>query len=59
MKALRLELGKLSAQLEGGWAYHVDQMNLPNEVPFQAWLTSGVDAVKSFVKARTPRRFPT
>lgn len=58
MKALKLEVGKLHAQLEGGWAYHVDQMNLPNEVPFQAWLTSGVDAVKSFVKGRDAAKIP-
>jgi hypothetical protein len=58
MQALRLEVGKLSAQLEGGWAYHVDQMNLPNEVPFQAWLTSGVDALKSFVKGEEAARIP-
>ncbi len=58
MKALRFELGKMNAQLEGGWAYHVDQMNLPNEVPFQAWLTSGVDAVKSFVKGQDAAKIP-
>ena len=58
MKALKLERGKLHAQLEGGWAYHVDQMNLPNEVPFQAWLTSGVDALKSFVKGQDAAKIP-
>jgi len=58
MQALRLEVGKLSAQLESGWAYHVDQMNLPNEVPFQAWLTTGVDAVKSFVKGQDAAKIP-
>ncbi len=58
MQALRLEVGKLSAQLEGGWAYHVDQMNLPNEVPFQAWLTTGVDAIKSFVKGQDAAKIP-
>jgi len=58
MQALRLEVGKLSAQLESGWAYHVDQMNLPNEVPFQAWLTTGVDALKSFVKGQDAAKIP-
>ena len=58
MKALKLEVGKLHAQLEGGWAYHVDQMNLPNEIPFQAWLTSGVDALKSFVKGQDAAKIP-
>jgi len=58
MKALRLEAGKLSAQLEAGWAYHVDQMNLPSDVPFQAWLTSGVDAIKSFVKGKDAAKIP-
>jgi len=58
MQALRLEAGKLSAQLESGWAYHVDQMNLPNEVPFQAWLTTGVDAVKSFFKGQDAAKIP-
>ena len=58
MNALRLETGRLSAQLEAGWAYHVDQMNLPAEVPFQAWLTSGVDAIKSFVKGKDAAKIP-
>jgi hypothetical protein len=58
MKALKQEVGRLHAQLEGGWAYHVDQMNLPNEVPFQAWLTSGVDAIKSFVKGQDAAKIP-
>ena len=58
MQALRQEVGRLSAQLEGGWAFHVDQMNLPNEVPFQAWLTTGVDAVKSFFKGQDAAKIP-
>jgi hypothetical protein len=58
LKALEIEAGKLHAQLEGGWAHHVDQMNLPAEVPFQAWLTSGVDAIKSFVKGQDAARIP-
>ena len=58
MAALRAEVGRLSAELEGGWAYHVDQMNLPNEVPFQAWLTTGVDAIKSFVKGEDAAKIP-
>jgi hypothetical protein len=58
MKALKPELRKLHAQLEGGWAYHVDQMNLPSEIPFQAWLTSGVDALKSFVKGQDAAKIP-
>jgi hypothetical protein len=58
MKALRLEADKLSGQLENGWAYHVEQMNLPNEIPFQAWLTTGVDAIKSFVKGQDAAKIP-
>jgi hypothetical protein len=33
-------------------------MNLPNEVPFQAWLTTGVDAIKSFVKGQDAAKIP-
>jgi hypothetical protein len=33
-------------------------MNLPAEVPFQAWLTSGVDSVKSFFKGEDAAKIP-
>ncbi len=56
--ALKFEENKLNTQLESGWAFHIDQMNLPNEVPFQAWLTTGVDAVKSFFKGVDAAKMP-